>query len=244
MGGRADMGRGREIGLARPEVDDFNALLPQPVDRRGHLHRRRTGNARGAVGEAHHGPFISSIDHRGCRRGVFRRVCAPGDLVSQPLLYHVGNEPVDAAAEREHLFDEPRADVTVLLRRHHENGFDFIIQAPVHERHLELELEVRHGAKPAHDDLRATPLHVIHEQAVEGIDLDIRQQLEDRAGYLHALRHREQRGLLRIDENRDDDPIEQPRAPGNDIDVTVRQRIEGSRINGNGWHREVRKSET
>jgi hypothetical protein len=29
------------------------------------------------------------------------------------------------------------------------------IQAPVHERHLELELEVRHGAKPAHDDLRA-----------------------------------------------------------------------------------------
>ncbi len=73
VGGRGDMGRGGEIGLTRSEVDDFSPLLPQPIDRRGHLHRRRAGNARGAVGEARHGPF-SLLDHRGDVAGPLFRI--------------------------------------------------------------------------------------------------------------------------------------------------------------------------
>ena len=159
-----------------------------------------------------------------------------GDLVVQPLLDHVGHQAVDAAAEREDFLDQARADVAVLLGRHHEHGFDFIIQPPVHQRHLELELEVRHGAKAADDDLRAAPLDVIHEQAFEGVHLDVRQTVEDRAGHLHAFGQAEQRRFLRVDEDGDDDPIEQPRTTGNDVDVPVGQRIERSRIHRDSRH--------
>ena len=99
-----------------------------------------------------------------------------------------------------------------MLRRHHEDGLDLTIQAAVHQRHLELELEVRHGAQPAHDHLRLAPLDVVDQQPVEGVDFDVRQILEDRARDLDPLGHREQRRFLRVDQDRDDDAIEQPRA--------------------------------
>ena len=106
------------------------------------------------------------------------------------------------------------------------------IQPPVHQRHLELELEVRHRAQPAHDHLRLPPLDVVDQQAVEGVDLDVRQVLEDRARDLDPLVHREQRRLLGVDQDRDDDAIEQPRAARDDVDVAVGQRIERARIDG------------
>src|SRR5437879_3749564 len=54
--------------------------------------------------------FLSGPDRLGC------------ELLAQPRLHHVGNEAVHATAEREHLLDQPRADVGVLLGGHHEDG--------------------------------------------------------------------------------------------------------------------------
>src|SRR5262245_28932385 len=53
---------------------------------------------------------------------------------------------------------------------------------------------------------------------------------------LDALVQREQRRLLRVHQNRHDNPVEQPRAARDDVDVPVRQRIERSRIHGQRRH--------
>src|SRR5258706_332707 len=73
-------------------------------------------------------------------------------FLAEPGLDHVGHQPMNAPAQGEHLFDQPRTDVGVLLRRHHEHRLDFCVQAPVHQRHLKLELEIGHRAEAAHDD--------------------------------------------------------------------------------------------
>src|SRR6266545_1236824 len=72
---------------------------------------------------------------RAARRGVMTAssfLLGPGDLLLEPAFDHVGNEAVDAAAESEHLFDQPGADVAVLLGRHHEDSLNITIQTPVH----------------------------------------------------------------------------------------------------------------
>ena len=53
---------------------------------------------------------------------------------------------------------------------------------------------------------------------------------------LDALGHREERRLLGVDEDRDDDAIEEPRAARDDVDVAVGQRVERTRINGKRRH--------
>ena len=115
---------------------------------------------------------------------------------------------------------------------------DFGIQLAIHQRHLHFELEVRDGAQTADDDSGAAPTSVIHEQPVEGVHFDIRHRAEDSAHDLHALVHREKRRLLGIHQNGHDDPVEQSRAARNDIDVPVRQRIEGTGIDSKRGHRD------
>jgi hypothetical protein len=93
--------------------------------------------------------------------------------------------------------------------------------------HLELVLEVRHGAQPADERAGAAAPRVFHQQSTEGIDLDVRILAEHFADDGDALIGRKQRILLRIHQHRDDDPLEQVRAAKNDVDVAVGQRIEG-----------------
>ena len=86
--------------------------------------------------------------------------------------------------------------------------------------------------RPADDDLRLAPRDVVDEQAVERVHFDVRLFLEDRPRDLDPLGHREQRRLLRVHQDRDDDPIEQARAARDDVHVTVGQRIERPGIDG------------
>jgi hypothetical protein len=67
---------------------------------------------------------------------------------------------------------------------------------------------------------------VVHEQTVEGVDLDVRVLAEHLADDRDPFVGGEQRLLLRVDQHRDDDPLEQVRAAENDVHVPVRQRIE------------------
>ena len=146
---------------------------------------------------------------RSARR--YHRVRSPAFL-AESLFDHVRHQPVHPAAEREHFLDQAGADVGVLLRRHHENRFDLTIQPPVHQRHLKLELEVGHRAQAAHDHLGAAALDVVDQQAVEGVDFDVREVLEHLARDLDPLVHAEERRLLGVHQNRDDDAVER-RAP-------------------------------
>src|SRR6202521_3602552 len=66
---------------------------------------------------------------------------------SQPGFHNLGNEPADPPAERKDFLDEPRADVGVLLGRHHEHSLHMRAQPAVHQRHLELDFEIRECAQ-------------------------------------------------------------------------------------------------
>jgi len=78
--------------------------------------------------------------------------------------------------------------------------------------------------------LRLTSVDVIDQQPVEGVDLDVWQTAKDCAGDLDALLHREERRLLRIDQNRHDNAIEQPGPSRDDVHVPVGQRVERAGI--------------
>jgi hypothetical protein len=58
----------------------------------------------------------------------------------------------DVAAQRGDLAHERRREVRVVLVRREEDRLELRPQVPVHERHLELVLEVGDGAQPADDD--------------------------------------------------------------------------------------------
>ena len=63
--------------------------------------------------------------------------------------------------------------------------------------------------------------------------------LEHRARDLDPLVHREERRLFGVDGNRDEDAVEEPRAARDDVDVAVRQRIEGAGVDSEGRHIET-----
>ena len=111
-------------------------------------------------------------------------------------------------------------------------GLDGRVSRRFIKRHLELELEVGNGAKPANDDVRFPARHVIDQEPVESIDFDVRLRLEDLPSDLDPFVHREQRRLFRVHEHRDDDAIEEPRAARDDVDVPVGERVERPGIDG------------
>src|SRR5436309_8072256 len=53
-------------------------------------------------------------------------------LLAQPLLDQVGHQATHAAAEREDFLDQPRADVCVLFRGHHEHRLDVRVEPLIH----------------------------------------------------------------------------------------------------------------
>src|SRR5206468_1370219 len=54
----------------------------------------------------------------------------------------------EVAAQPGHFLDDRRRQIDVFLAGHEEDGLHALVQVAVHERHLQLELEVRHGTEP------------------------------------------------------------------------------------------------
>src|SRR4051812_39862815 len=95
----------------------------------------------------------------------------------------------------------------------------------VHVRQLELVLEVRNRAQPAHDDAGILGAGVIYGQAGKTVNADVRlgRRRHDLAGQTDALlRGKEGSWLLLSLVDRDDDLIEQPRGAASDVDVAQR----------------------
>src|SRR6185437_8750577 len=106
---------------------------------------------------------------------------------------------------------------------------------------------IRDGTQPSDDDVGLPAGNIVDQQPIERLDLDARVFLEYDARNLDTLIRREQRRLFRIRGNGDNDAIEEPRATHDDVDVAVRQRIEGAGIHSEGGHKKLkgksRKSE-
>src|SRR5688500_6915193 len=96
---------------------------------------------------------------------------APGEslereLLGEALLDDRRDHPRHRRPEAGHLLDEPRGEVRVALVRHQEDGLDVRPQLAVHQRHLELVLEVGYRANPAHDAVRALARDQVDQQTV------------------------------------------------------------------------------
>jgi hypothetical protein len=78
----------------------------------------------------------------------------------------------------------------------------------VHRRHLELVFEVGDGAQPAHDCARTDLLGEVRQQAFQRGNPHIRQVCAAILKHLHALLQAEQRLLLRVDRDGDDEFVE------------------------------------
>lgn len=158
------------------------------------------------------------------------------ELLTHARLDEIGDETFDAAAELKDLFDEPRADVGVSLRRHHEDGLDARLKSAVHERHLQLVLVIGDGADAAHDGVSLLLDGVLHQEPLEAIDRQAARARLDAAERVAQNRlplfDREQRLLLRVDDDGDDDLVEEVAAATDDVEVTVRDGIEGAGIDG------------
>ena len=143
-----------------------------------------------------------------------------------PGLHQRRDQPLHLAAEIEDFLDQPRAEIGVLLRRHHEHRFERRLEVTIHQRHLKFVLEVRDRAQTAHDGTGPLVPCVVHEQPVEGVGLHVGVFAEHVANDLDPLLGRKERVLLRIHENGHDDALEQLHAAQDDVHVPIGQRIE------------------
>src|SRR5262245_53850535 len=78
-----------------------------------------------------------------------------GKFRGQPLLDAWRHHAGDRRAVAGDFLDETRRNIGVALVRHQEDCLDGPAQLAVHERHLELVLEIGDGADPAHDAVGA-----------------------------------------------------------------------------------------
>src|SRR5438067_13885198 len=99
-----------------------------------------------------------------------------GELLRQPLLDDRRHEARDRRAEAGDFLDEARGDVRVLLVRHEAHRLDGRFELPVHQRHLELVLEVRDRPDAADDAVGPLARGQAGQQPGEGGDAAVRRQ--------------------------------------------------------------------
>ena len=116
---------------------------------------------------------------------------------------------------------------------HQEDCLDLVVHLLVHRYHLELVLEVRDSPQPADDHLGATLFGKMHQQVVERPRLDF-DAVGKLAGllqhHLGALFQREQRTLAVVDRDPDHQLVDQLHRPADNVQVTVRDLVEGPGI--------------
>ena len=146
------------------------------------------------------------------------------------------HQPADLAAEARDLPHQARAQVREVHRRDQEDRFERRVQPPVHQRHLELVLEVAHRPQPSDDDGGADPLGELGEQAVERLDGDPRVAADRLPQHAEALLHREERLLGAVGGDRHDHLVRQREAPAHQVLVALRRRIERARVQRDPGH--------
>src|SRR5258705_7378001 len=132
--------------------------------------------------------------------------------------------------------DDARADVGRLDRWHHEHGLEAFGHVSIHQRHLELVLEIADGAEPANVERGAHFFGKIDEQAFERSDFDAFLVRSRESYELDTLFNRKQRFFCRVDCDGDDEMIDELAAPPDQILMAPRDRVEAPSIDGRGYH--------
>jgi hypothetical protein len=87
-------------------------------------------------------------------------------LAPHPRLDGRWHQAGHLSSQAEDFFDQARAEIRVLLGRHHENGLERWFEVTIHQGHLELVLVVRDRPNTPDDGARAPAARVIDEQAI------------------------------------------------------------------------------
>jgi hypothetical protein len=100
----------------------------------------------------------------------------------------------------------------------------------VHAGHLELVLEIGHGAQAAQQDAALHRAHEVRQQGVEADDFDVVMVRQRTARKLYAQLQRQRRSLRWTLCNAHHYLFEQRCRPVHQVDVTIGDRVEGARI--------------
>src|SRR5262249_52154452 len=130
-----------------PEVKDRTSM-PWALRARARAERTRVGDGvRRRARSASMGQLTPLWGARGSGS-------AAAQLFPESPLDAGRDQALDGASVTGDLLDQARRDVRVRLVRHEKDGLDLLAQLPVHQRHLELVLEVRHRPESADDRAR------------------------------------------------------------------------------------------
>ena len=103
------------------------------------------------------------------------------------------------------------------------------MQVLLHQVHLGLVFEVRHGPDTADDHFRPDLAGVVDGEALEGGHADARLAAEHVAQHLDALGGAEGAALVEVHGHGDDNLLEDPQRPLGDVEMPVRERVEAGR---------------
>src|SRR5712692_9387311 len=85
-----------------------------------------------------------------------------GELLLQAFHDVRRDQTVYVAIQSSNLFDQSRGRVEVRRARHQKNRLNLRLHAPVHQRHLELEVEMINCTKTTDNDVCLQSINVVH----------------------------------------------------------------------------------
>ena len=135
-------------------------------------------------------------------------------------------------AEHGDLPEQRTAEVRVRLPGHQEHRLDLRIEVPVHQRHRELVFHVAGGPQAAQRHPGADLPCERHRQACERLHRDVAEPGDDLSHQLDALLLREERRLFRVDADADHEPVEDPAAALDHVEVAAVNGVEHAGVDG------------
>src|SRR6202522_893971 len=142
------------------------------------------------------------------------------------------NKILGRAAEARQFFDQARTEIAVLLGGQHKNGFDVRLDFAIHHGHLQFVFVIGDGADAADDDGGAFSAGVVHQKAVENVNLHV-VPFEGRGlKHLDAFLFGEQRIFFEVVGDGDNQLSKNIGRASDEIQVAIGDRIEGAGING------------
>src|SRR6476659_5487148 len=127
---------------------------------------------------------------------------------------------------------DARADVGRFDRWHHENRLETLRQMSVHERHLELVLEIADRAQAADVERRSDLLGEIDQQSLELGDLDTLLVRRGKANQLDSFFGGKEGLFGRVHGDSNDEVIHELAASADQVLVSPGDGIEASSIDG------------
>ena len=137
----------------------------------------------------------------------------------------------DIAVMTRHLFYQRGRDKRPLFGGHQEHALQLRHQVAVHVRQLHLILEVCHRAQTTDQNIGLLSAGEVCHQVAKPDHLNIRQVRNGIGGELYALVEVKHRLFAGAGGNSQNHLVKHARRTGDDIKMTVGDRIEGTRIN-------------